>query len=103
MCGICGVVYSDRNRLPPDGLLPRMTGVLAHRGPDDQGTWEEGGVGLGEVAQDSLEVEVGHAFEPAGQREDLRGRHADPPHSRVRFQVYRQPPPGARGSLPSVV
>jgi asparagine synthase (glutamine-hydrolysing) len=47
MCGICGVVYSERDRLPPEGLLPRMTRILAHRGPDDQGLVEEGGVGLG--------------------------------------------------------
>jgi asparagine synthase (glutamine-hydrolysing) len=47
MCGICGVAYTDRDRVPSHGLLPRMTKVLAHRGPDDQGLVEEAGIGLG--------------------------------------------------------
>lgn len=36
MCGICGLL--QLNEAPIDlGLLRRMTAVLSHRGPDDEG------------------------------------------------------------------
>ena len=44
MCGICGWV-SERPGDP--ALLKRMTGLLAHRGPDDHGTWNHDGTWLG--------------------------------------------------------
>src|SRR3954468_24953594 len=46
MCGIAGLIARDR--ADPD-LLARMTGGLAHRGPDDGGTWldPDAKVGLG--------------------------------------------------------
>lgn len=44
MCGICG-------KYDPRGVeaesIARMTACLAHRGPDDSGTWANGPVGLG--------------------------------------------------------
>ena len=48
MCGICGLL-----RLGPapadteGGLLDRMTDSLAHRGPDDRGTWSDEHAALG--------------------------------------------------------
>lgn len=46
MCGIAGVL--EWGAAAPDvAVLERMTGTLAHRGPDDSGTWTEGPVGLG--------------------------------------------------------
>jgi len=47
MCGICGLVFQDPSRRLPEGLIDRMTDTLGHRGPDDRGTFEEEGVGLG--------------------------------------------------------
>jgi asparagine synthase (glutamine-hydrolysing) len=47
MCGICGLVFSDPNRPPPPGAIERMNGAIAHRGPDDGGTFVEAGVALG--------------------------------------------------------
>jgi asparagine synthase (glutamine-hydrolysing) len=47
MCGICGLAYEDPSRKLPEGLIDRMTDTLEHRGPDDRGTFEEEGVGLG--------------------------------------------------------
>lgn len=41
MCGIAGFIGKG-----DDGALQRMNSALAHRGPDDQGSWMEGGVGL---------------------------------------------------------
>lgn len=40
MCGICGLLRLGGAPLDlPAGLLDRMTDSLAHRGPDDRGTW----------------------------------------------------------------
>ena len=47
MCGICGIVHADP-RAPVDrGLIHRMTTVLAHRGPDEEGVHCAAGVALG--------------------------------------------------------
>ncbi|MBM4301826.1 MAG: asparagine synthase (glutamine-hydrolyzing) [Deltaproteobacteria bacterium] len=46
MCGLCGML--QLNGAPVDqGLLRRMTAVLSHRGPDDEGFLVENGLGLG--------------------------------------------------------
>jgi asparagine synthase (glutamine-hydrolysing) len=46
MCGIAGI--AARDGAPVDeGLLRAMTGVIAHRGPDGEGFFRRGGVGLG--------------------------------------------------------
>jgi len=47
MCGICGFVFADAARPAPSGVIERMTDVLAHRGPDDRGTFAEPGCALG--------------------------------------------------------
>jgi asparagine synthase (glutamine-hydrolysing) len=46
MCGIAGLIQSDAAAVSPV-TLKRMTDAIAHRGPDGQGSWIEGGVGLG--------------------------------------------------------
>ena len=44
MCGIAGYVGAfDRE------LLQRMSGVIAHRGPDDAGAWADPAAGVGLV------------------------------------------------------
>ncbi|HOX86360.1 MAG TPA: asparagine synthase (glutamine-hydrolyzing) [bacterium] len=46
MCGICGMVYRDRQK-PVDGdALQRMNDAMRHRGPDDAGYHLAEGVGL---------------------------------------------------------
>jgi asparagine synthase (glutamine-hydrolysing) len=47
MCGIVGILSLDPNRGVDRGRLEKMRDVLRHRGPDGEGTWLEGGVGLG--------------------------------------------------------
>jgi asparagine synthase (glutamine-hydrolysing) len=48
MCGICGIMSLDHQALPPDGsLIERMTDTLAHRGPNDRGTWCNERIALG--------------------------------------------------------
>ncbi len=44
MCGIAGLIGGQRGR--PD-LIKQMVNVLAHRGPDDCGTWVDPNAGIG--------------------------------------------------------
>jgi asparagine synthase (glutamine-hydrolysing) len=46
MCGICGIVNTDRERPIDTGLLTRMRDTLVHRGPDDAGIHISPGCGL---------------------------------------------------------
>lgn len=46
MCGIAGLIHTDSESVSPVSLR-RMTDAIAHRGPDGQGHWIEGNVGLG--------------------------------------------------------
>ena len=46
MCGIAGLLHIDGSPVSPD-LLRRMTQSLLHRGPDGEGVWSQGAVGLG--------------------------------------------------------
>jgi len=47
MCGIVGIVSLDPRERVDEALLKRMRDVLRHRGPDDEGLWTDGPVGLG--------------------------------------------------------
>src|SRR5437867_2227187 len=47
MCGIVGIVNLDPRESVDEALLKRMRDVLRHRGPDGEGLWVEGPVGLG--------------------------------------------------------
>lgn len=60
MCGICGVV-----RLSPPGpvdedLLIRMRNTMTHRGPDDEGLFIAGNVGLGHRRLSIIDLAGGH-------------------------------------------
>ena len=46
MCGIVGVCNRSGEPVPA-GLLKRMTDVIAHRGPDSEGHYTDGPIGLG--------------------------------------------------------
>lgn len=46
MCGIAGLVHLDGAPVSP-AILQRMTDAIAHRGPDGEGHWIEGNVGIG--------------------------------------------------------
>lgn len=48
MCGICGLIRLGPEPPDPEGdLLDRMTDSMAHRGPDDRGSWRTDHVALG--------------------------------------------------------
>jgi asparagine synthase (glutamine-hydrolysing) len=46
MCGLCGIVYSDHNRVASKETLIAMRDILAHRGPDGAGHYIAPGVAL---------------------------------------------------------
>ena len=46
MCGIAGVLYADPARSVSQSLLTDMGQAIAHRGPDGEGTFRSGPVGL---------------------------------------------------------
>ena len=47
MCGICGLVNFDPTEIVDSRVVQKMSQVLTHRGPDDDGLFVEGQVGLG--------------------------------------------------------
>jgi len=47
MCGIVGIVNFNPRDTVDETVLKRMRDVLRHRGPDGEGLWTEGPVGLG--------------------------------------------------------
>ena len=46
MCGIAGIVASDRLHPDDRARLPRMRDVISHRGPDEAGLYCDGQAGL---------------------------------------------------------
>ncbi len=46
MCGIAGILYTDRDRPVDPAVLKAMGDSIAHRGPDAEGFWIEPGIGL---------------------------------------------------------
>lgn len=47
MCGIAGIFHQDSKRCVDGDVLRRMTDAISHRGPDGEGYYENGNVGLG--------------------------------------------------------
>lgn len=47
MCGIAGKLYFDKSKNADPEAIKRMTDKIAHRGPDDEGIFTQGCVGLG--------------------------------------------------------
>lgn len=47
MCGIAGIFYTDDSRVVESSELKKMTSVLVHRGPDEQGYYVDRSIGLG--------------------------------------------------------
>lgn len=60
MCGICGIVYSDSDRKVDENVLSNINNAMIHRGPDDQGYYFKGAIGLGMRRLSIIDVEGGH-------------------------------------------
>src|SRR5882724_9006228 len=61
MCGINGIALSPRSGLSVDPhALARMRDVITHRGPDDEGLFIDGPIGLGHRRLSIVDVASGH-------------------------------------------
>src|SRR4030042_480237 len=55
MCGICGFTGS-----PDENVLKRMTALIIHRGPDEDGYYADGNINLGMRRLSIIDVTTGH-------------------------------------------
>src|SRR5213593_4096354 len=60
MCGIAGIVYRDRERPVAESLVRGMCSAIEHRGPDDEGLYVRGAVGLGMRRLSIIDLSGGH-------------------------------------------
>lgn len=60
MCGICGVFHTDRARRVERQTLADMNQKIVHRGPDDDGFFVEGNVGLAMRRLSIIDIQTGH-------------------------------------------
>ena len=59
MCGICGVIYAD-GRTPDRARLKEANDLIRHRGPDDEGFFVDGPVGLAMRRLSIIDLSTGH-------------------------------------------
>jgi asparagine synthase (glutamine-hydrolysing) len=60
MCGICGILKTDATQHVERNILANMNRKIAHRGPDDEGYFIEGNVGLAMRRLSIIDVKTGH-------------------------------------------
>lgn len=60
MCGICGIFYQDRTRRVDRSTLSSMNRQITHRGPDDEGLFVDGNVGIAMRRLSIIDVKSGH-------------------------------------------
>jgi asparagine synthase (glutamine-hydrolysing) len=60
MCGICGIFYPDARQGVDRGALAHMNQQIAHRGPDDDGFFVEGNIGLAMRRLSIIDIQTGH-------------------------------------------
>jgi len=60
MCGICGIFLNDRSRRVERETLAEMNRQIVHRGPDDDGFFVEGNVGLAMRRLSIIDIKTGH-------------------------------------------
>lgn len=61
MCGICGKIYHAADKKVDEALVKKMSSVLNHRGPDDEGVYVKRNVGLGHKRLSILDLtSAGH-------------------------------------------
>ena len=60
MCGIAGKLNNDRNKQVEAGIVRAMCQTIVHRGPDDEGIYVDGPVGLGMRRLSIIDIAGGH-------------------------------------------
>jgi asparagine synthase (glutamine-hydrolysing) len=59
MCGITGIFHFDQDRTVDRALLTKMTDVIRHRGPDGEGYYIKGSIGLGHRRLSIIDLQTG--------------------------------------------
>jgi asparagine synthase (glutamine-hydrolysing) len=60
LCGICGIYNFDMHSPVDESLVRAMTGLLVHRGPDDDGYYIDGSIGFGQRRLSIIDPTGGH-------------------------------------------
>lgn len=60
MCGINGIYHRDQNRPADEAVVRAMCDAIIHRGPDDQGQFVDGNVGIGMRRLSIIDLSGGH-------------------------------------------
>ncbi len=60
MCGICGILYEDKEKKVEKFALRQMCDSIVHRGPDDEGQVIFGPLGLGMRRLSIIDLTTGH-------------------------------------------
>jgi asparagine synthase (glutamine-hydrolysing) len=60
MCGIAGIVDTEPGARVDEASVHRMCQTIVHRGPDDEGIYVQGGVGLGMRRLSIIDLSGGH-------------------------------------------
>src|SRR6266436_6367941 len=60
MCGIAGILEFGRDARASTGALREMCRVISHRGPDDEGFYTDGAIGIGMRRLSIVDVAGGH-------------------------------------------
>lgn len=60
MCGITGKIFFDKERKVDPAVLKKMSDSIQHRGPDDEGFFIDGNVGLGFRRLSIIDLSTGH-------------------------------------------
>jgi asparagine synthase (glutamine-hydrolysing) len=68
MCGICGKLVFDNQATVPSALVKSMADAIRHRGPDDEGYYLSGPVGLGFRRLSIIDLKSGH--QPLSNEDD---------------------------------
>jgi asparagine synthase (glutamine-hydrolysing) len=60
MCGLCGVAFDDLSRRPDPERIRAMARTIELRGPDDEGVWTRGPLGVGFRRLSIIDLAGGH-------------------------------------------
>ncbi len=60
MCGIAGIFYYDHDQTADKAVLAAMARAMTHRGPDDEGLYIDGHVGLAHRRLSIIDLAAGH-------------------------------------------
>lgn len=60
MCGICGIINTDKGKHVSAAAVEKMREALVHRGPDDYGQFVENNVGLAMRRLNVIDLDTGH-------------------------------------------